>query len=80
MATRRKRTSRRSRSPRPSRHGAYVSSRPWIVYRRSLGVPWLISRFGNEVRAREVAGEERATAVHIDNLGPSMRTALGLRG
>jgi hypothetical protein len=78
MATRRaRRASRRSRS---SRHGSYASSRPWIVYRRSLGVPSLISRFGNEVRAREVAREEGATAVHVDNLGPSMRAALGVRG
>ena len=72
---------RKSRAPRRSRRaGSYVSSRPWIVYRRVMGVPALVSRFGSEGRARELAREEGGVAVHLDNLGGSMRRALGLRG
>lgn len=72
------RAKRGSRSSR--RSGRYVSSRPWIVYRRALGVPSLVGRYGSDVRARSIAREEGGIAVHIDVLGSSMRAALGLRG
>ncbi len=75
-----RRTRRSSRSSRRARRGDFVSSRPWIVYRRTLGVPSLISRYSNGVRARSAAREESAIAVHVDDLSASMRAALGLRG
>jgi len=60
--------------------GNYTSSRPWIVFARTLGVPRLLGRFGDPVRANERAREGHGFAKHIDTLDPSMRRALGLHG
>ena len=60
--------------------GNYQSSRPWIAFTRTLGVPRLLGRFSDSVRANARAREERGFAKHIDALDPSMRLALGLRG
>jgi hypothetical protein len=60
--------------------GDYTSSRPWIAYARTLGVPRLLGRFSNPVSARDRARDERGFAKHISELDPSIRLALGLRG
>lgn len=62
------------------RSGDYVSSRPWVVYRRSLAVPILVGRYKNAVRAHEVAREENAFCKHVDTIEASMKKALGLHG
>jgi hypothetical protein len=67
------------RSPE-ARHGNFASSRPWIVYGRAAGVLHFISRFSNEVRAREMARDEHAYVKHIAEIDSSARRQLGLRG
>jgi hypothetical protein len=62
------------------RSGDFVSSRPWVVYRRVVSVPVLVGRYVNSVRAHEVAREENAFCKHVDTIDASMKKALGLRG
>jgi hypothetical protein len=69
-----------SGKPRAASFGNYVSSRPWVVYRRSLSVPSLVGRYKNSVRAHEVAREENAFCKHITTIDPSLKKVLGLRG
>lgn len=67
-------------STRKARSSDFVSSRPWIVFRKVESVPVLLGRFANPVRARSLARERRGMAEHIDALDAETRTILGLHG
>jgi hypothetical protein len=58
--------------------------RPWIVYRRSLGVLQVASRFAtreNALRAMKASDERQwlCGPVHADEISPDLARALGVR-
>jgi len=53
--------------------------RPWILWRRCLGVVFPVARYADEGKARERARHSRLFVAHKDALSADMRSALGVR-